>query len=397
VSGTNSPDATDPTNAVLVGHGDFGAKSSAVRAKMAERVATDLAAAFAAAEIDATVERPWSRVVVRTDQPTAAARVAATLPGVAFARPAVAVTPRLDLIRDATRRLAAASSQTAAESYAVDGDRIGPADAHDFSTRDLKVEAGRIVGEVTGSPVDLDDPDRTYRIEARETEAFVSARRFDGPGGLPVGTQGRAVVLVSGGLDSPVAMWRLLRRGVVAIPVYVDLGDYGGSDHRARALEVIERLAARAPRVDTRPRIVDGGPFVERVVETTDNTRMLSLRRAMLAAAEAVAERDDAHSIATGEALGQKSSQTGANLAATDAAVSIPVHRPLLTVDKPDIVAEAQDLGTYTDATLPVGCDRIAPSHPETSATLSDVVAAEPEELLDIAREAGRNAEIVSL
>ena len=397
MSGTNPTDATDPTNAVLVGHGDFGAKSSAVRAKMAERVAADLAAAFAAAEIDATVERPWSRVVVRTDQPTAAARVAATLPGVAFARPAVAVTPRLDLIRDATRRLAAASSQTAAESYAVDGDRIGPADAHDFSTRDLKVEAGRVVGEETGSPVDLDDPDRTYRIEARETEAFVSARRFDGPGGLPVGTQGRAVVLVSGGLDSPVAMWRLLRRGVVAIPVYVDLGDYGGSDHRARALEVIERLAARAPRADIRPRIVDGGPFVERVVETTDNTRMLSLRRAMLAAAEAVAERDDAHSIATGEALGQKSSQTGANLAATDAAVSIPVHRPLLTVDKPDIVAEAQDLGTYTDATLPVGCDRIAPSHPETNATRSDVVAAEPDGLLDIAREAGRNAEIVSL
>ncbi|RLM59895.1 tRNA 4-thiouridine(8) synthase ThiI [Halobellus sp. Atlit-31R] len=364
---------------------------------MAERVAADVAAALDADGIDASVEQPWSRTVVRTDRAPEAARIAATIPGVGFARPAVAVAPRLDAIIEAVRTLAAASSQTAAESFAVDSDRVGPASAHDFSNRDLKVEAGRVVGEATGSPVDLDDPDRTYRIEAREAEAFVSLRRFDGPGGLPVGTQGRTVVLVSGGLDSPVAMWRLLRRGVAAIPVYVDLGGFGGADHRARAIEVIDTLAARAPRVDLRPRVVDGEAFVARVVEATDDTRMLSLRRAMLAAAEAVAEREDAHSLATGEALGQKSSQTGANVAVTDAAVSLPVHRPLLTTDKADIVAEARVLGTFTDATLPVGCERIAPSHPETNATLAGVVAAEPHELLDVAREAGRAADVVSL
>jgi thiamine biosynthesis protein ThiI len=117
----------------------------------------------------------------------------------------------------------------------------------------------------------------------------------------------------------------------------------------------------------------------------------------MLAAAEAVAERDGAHSVATGEALGQKSSQTGANLAVTDAAVSLPVHRPLLTADKPMIVAEARDLGTYTDATLPTGCDRVAPAHPETNASLDAVIAAEPPDFLAIAREAGASASIRSL
>ncbi|MGQ4554808.1 THUMP domain-containing protein [Halobellus sp. GM3] len=396
MSGTNTTSSDGGEDAVLVGYGDFGTKSSAVRAKMADRVADDVAAALAAAEIDAAVERPWSRVVIRPDAPTAAARVAATLPGVSFARPAIAVEPRMDLICEAARTLAATGPHRSEETYAIDADRVGPPDAHAFSSRDLGVEAGRVVGEETGAAVDLDDPDRTYRIEARESEAFVSARRFDGPGGLPVGTQGRAAALVSGGIDSPVAVWRLLRRGCVAVPVYVDLGDYGGPDHRARAIEVIRTLQARAPRADLRPRVVDGGAFVDRIVDATRDTRMLSLRRAMLAAAEGVAEGERAHSVATGEALGQKSSQTGGNLAVTDAAVSLPVHRPLLTVDKPDIVAEARDLGTYSDATLPVGCDRIAPSHPETNATPAAVAAAEPEGLLEMAREAGRRAEVVS-
>ena len=389
----DAADPTDPTNAVLIGHGDFGTKSSGVRAKMAERVARDVEAALDADGIKATVERPWSRVVVRTDRPYVAARIAATLPGIAFARPAVAVDPRLAPIRTAVRRLAEAGPHDTSETYAVDSDRIGPAEAHDFSSRDLDVEAGRIVGEVTGASVDLDDPDRTYRIEAREREAFVSPVRFEGPGGLPVGTQGRVAVLVSGGIDSPVAMWRLLRRGCVTVPVYVDLGEYGGADHRARALEVTRTVAERAPRADLRPRVVDGGPIVERVLDATENMRMLSLRRAMLAAAEGVAETVGAHSVATGEALGQKSSQTGSNIAATDAAVSLPVHRPLFTEDKPDIVTLARELGTYTDATLPVGCDRIAPSHPETNATLDEVRAAEPDGLLEMAKQSGHDAE----
>jgi thiamine biosynthesis protein ThiI len=382
------------TDAVLLGHGDFGAKSSAVRTKMAERVASDVEAALDAAGVDGDVERRWSRIVVRTASPTAAARVAATIPGVSFARPAAAVAPELDVICDAARRLATAYDEP---TYAVDSDRIGPDDAHDFSNRDIKEKAGRVIGEQTGASVDLDEPDRTYRIEVRRGEAFVAAERFDGPGGLPVGSQGRVAVLVSGGLDSPVALWRMLRRGCEAIPVYVDLGRYGGADHRARAFEVLRTLAERAPRADLRPRVVDGEGFVEQGVEAVGETRMLSLRRAMLAAAEAVAERDGAHSVATGEALGQKSSQTGANLAVTDAAVSLPVHRPLLTADKPMIVAEARDLGTYTDATLPAGCDRVAPAHPETNASLDAVIAAEPPDFLAIAREAGASASIRSL
>ena len=397
MSPTAPQDPDDPTDAVLLGHGDFGAKSSGVRARMADRVAADIAAALDAADIGAEIEQPWSRIVLRTDRPEAAAQTTATIPGVGFARPGVVTEPRLQSVGDAARRLAAAVSHASAETYAVDSDRIGPDDAHDFSNDDLKREVGRIVAEATGAGVDLDDPNRTYRIEVREGEAFVSVRRLDGPGGLPVGSQGRVATLVSGGIDSPVAAWRLLRRGFSIVPVYVDLGDYGGADHRARAIDAVETLAARAPRADLRPRVVDGGPLVERVVAATSDTRMLSLRRVMLAAADGVAASANAHSLATGEAAGQKSSQTGANLAVTDAAASRPVHRPLLAADKADIVAEARTLGTYDGSTVPVGCERIAPPHPETNATRSAVAAAEPDDLLAAAREAGRSADVVTL
>ncbi|ELZ34483.1 thiamine biosynthesis protein [Halogeometricum pallidum JCM 14848] len=385
-------------DAVLVGFGEFGAKSSEVRAKMAGRLAASVRDLLRGRGFEGDVERRWSRMVVRAPDAEGAHAVAeavATLPGVSFARPVLAVGATRKEVYEALEALAA--DHPDGEEFAVDTDRVGPADRHEFSGRDLNVEGGRLIEELTGATVELDDPDRTYRIEVRGDEAFVSVVRFDGPGGLPLGTQGRVAVLVSGGIDSPVAAWRLMRRGCVPIPVYVDIGDYGGADHRARAFEVVRTLAARAPGEDLRPRVVDGAAVVDRLVAAVDDTRMLSLRRAMLVMAEAVARRDGAHSIATGESLGQKSSQTGPNLAVTDAAATLPVHRPLSTTDKSDIVEEARRLGTYDDSTLPVGCERVAPSHPETNASLESVVAAEPDGVLDAAREAGREASVEPL
>lgn len=382
-------------DAVLVGFGEFGTKSSEVRAKMADRLAGSVRSLLETRGIAGEVDRRWSRLVVRTPRPEAVAEAVATLPGVAFARPVLVVEATRDDVFDALRTLA--RDHGPEESFAVDGTRVGPADRHAFSGRDLNVEGGRLVEELTGAPVELDDPDRTYRIEVRGDDAFVSTVRFEGPNGLPLGTQGRVAVLVSGGIDSPVAAWRLMRRGCVPVPVYVDLGDYGGADHRARAFEVIRTLAERAPGEDVRPRVVDGSAVVDRLVADVGDTRMLSLRRAMLVMAEAVARRDGAHAVATGESLGQKSSQTGANIAATDAAATIPVHRPLLTADKSDIVAEARRIGTYDDSTLPAGCERVAPAHPETNASLDAVVDHEPDELLAMARDAGESASVADL
>ncbi|MFB6280917.1 MAG: tRNA sulfurtransferase [Haloferacaceae archaeon] len=390
---TDTPRGAAP-EVVLAAYGEIGVKSSRVRGRMERRLRDNLAAVLDDRGIDAAVERRWSRLVVETPDPDAAAAAAADVPGVVWARPAAVVPPTLDAVARTTAALAERVEPT---TFAVRANRAGPPERHPFSAREVERRAGAAVEAATDATVDLDDPGTTIRVDVRERDAFVSPREVRGPGGLPVGTQGRAVALVSGGIDSPVAAWETMRRGCAVVPTYVDLGDYGGADHRARAIRTIRRLARYAPNEDLRPRVVEAGDIAADLVESVDDTRMLSLRRAMLAAGAALAERTGADAVVTGESIGQKSSQTGPNLAVTDAAVDLPVHRPLLTRDKEEVVAAARDLGTFEDATVAAGCQRVAPTAPETRASLDAVAAAEPGDLLDRARAAGRDARVIEV
>ncbi|GAB6862721.1 tRNA 4-thiouridine(8) synthase ThiI [Haloplanus litoreus] len=366
---------------VLVSFGELGTKSSEVRGKMTRRLRDNVAALLDARDVDATVERTWARLVVHTADPERAARVAADAMGVVWARPSTSCPATVDAVTDALAALARDTPPV--DTYAVRARRVGDADAHDFTSRDLEREGGGVVGSVTDAAVDLDDPDRTYHVEVRGDCAHVAAESVAGPGGLPLGSQAPLVALVSGGHDSPVAAYEAMRRGSPVVPVYVRLGVYGGPDHEARAAATVDRLARYAPNFDCRLRVVPGGDVAERLVAEVADTRMLSWRRALLRIGEVVADREGAAGVVTGEAIGQKSSQTAANLAATDAAVDCPVHRPLLTRDKGDIVERARAIGTYENSSIPVGCERLDPDTPATGATPDAVVAAEPDDLLD--------------
>lgn len=375
----------------VVRFGELGIKSGKVRGQMLDRLAENVRAILDDRQIAGRIERRWSRLLIwppgteqteddATSSLDEAARAAADTFGVVSTRPALTVAPDRDSLEAAA--VALAQSHPTAATFAVRATRVGSANTHPFSSQEMEREVGAAVDETTDAAVDLDDPDRTYRLEIREDEAFVSVAEYDGPGGLPVGTQGTTVLLFSGGLDSPVAAWELFKRGLEVLPVYLDLGAYGGADHLARATETARVVAHSAPHVDARLRIVPAGNLVEDLVAATEPTRMLSLRRAMFRIAESVADDVGAHSLATGEVVGQKSSQTGPNIRVTDAAAGRPVYRPLLTRDKPDIVEQARDIGTFVDATMNVGCERVAPEYPETNARVSQVEDAEPTDLL---------------
>jgi thiamine biosynthesis protein ThiI len=187
-----------------------------------------------------------------------------------------------------------------------------------------------------------------------------------------------------------------MKRGAPVYPVYVDLGTYGGSDHLARAEGTVDTLGRYAPTLDLALGVAAGGPGVERLVEEMGDLRMLGLRRFMLRIAEHVAADVDAVGIVTGEAIGQKSSQTTANLQATSAVTDLPVVRPLATRDKTEITALARQIGTFEDATISAGCNRVAPSFPETNASPEAVAAAEPDEIAELAREAAAALEFDS-
>jgi len=386
------PDA----DVVLVRHGDVGVKSPAVQTRMEARLAENLRAQLDDGGIGSRVEREYGRLLVHTDEVEAATRAATRTFGVVSASPAAVVPARLDAIREALA--AAAREHYDGGTFGVDARRVGK---HPFGSHDVGREGGdavwRAVEDDFQPAVDLDDPDLTLSVEVRDDRAFVFLETRDGPGGLPLGTQSPLVALISGGIDSPVAAWLAMKRGAPVVPVYVELGEFGGPDHEARAVETVRDLAAWAPNFDLDVRRVAAGDALSRLADAVTHTRMLSFRRFIYRVAERVARDEGAVGIVTGEAIGQKSSQTTANMAAVAGATDLPVHRPLLARDKQEIVERARDLGTYRDATMDVGCDRLAPEKPATAASPEDVVAAEPDDLLEWADAAADARVIVPL
>jgi len=382
---------------VLVRHGDVNTKSNRVKRYMEGLLAENLEAVLADRSISGEVERRWNRPLIHTseDAVEAATAAAADTFGVVSASPALTVSIEKAQILEALE-------ETAREHYdggtfAVDARRSDKTLPYD--SEELAREAGTAIWETVADEfepeVDLDDPDLTFGVEVREDVAFVYLEHVDGPGGLPLGSQEPVIALVSGGIDSPVAAYEMMKRGSPVIPAYVDLGDYGGIDHEARALETVRILSEYAPNFDMQVYKIPGGETVDLLVGGMEQGRMLSLRRFFYRAAETLAERVNADGIVTGEAAGQKSSQTVRNLGVTSRATRLPIHRPLLTRDKQYIVAQAREIGTYTDSTMDAGCNRVTPDQVETNARLEPLLAAEPNDLLERAEEAAKNAILV--
>ena len=379
---------------VLVRYGDVSTKSSRVRGQMEERLVRNLRALLAARDVDARVDRHPTRPRIRapTDQLRRAAETAADAFGVVSASPALSVPADPEAVVDALARTAEAGYDGG--TFAVNARRAD--EEFPVTSERLQEVGGQAIWDAVAGEfepaVDLDDPDVTFEVEVREEEAFVFSETLSGPGGLPLGSQQPVVALVSGGIDSPVAAYELMRKGAPVYPVYVGLGSYGGPDHRARAVETVRTLHSYAPNFANPLRVVPGGDTVAAVADGVETGRMLVFRRFCLLVAEQVATEVDARGITTGEAVGQKSSQTLQNLSVTGPVTDLPVFRPLLNRDKNDIAERARAIGTFDDSTVPAGCNRFAPERAETSGDLDRVREVEPDDLPARARAAVADA-----
>jgi tRNA uracil 4-sulfurtransferase len=244
------------------------------------------------------------------------------------------------------------------------------------------MEIDRIVGaEVAaalGLKVDLEQPELTITIEILPDSAYMAIGKDPGAGGLPVGISGRATVLLSGGIDSPVAAYRMMRRGLHVDFVHFHSHPLVSAASREKALE----LAAHLTRYEARATLALV-PFAqiqrEIVARTQRPLRVVLYRRFMLRIASEIARRSGSSALITGESLGQVASQTLENMTVIEKAAALPVLRPLLAMDKNEIVVEARRLGTFETSILPDQdcCSLFVPAHPETHARLAEVVAAE--------------------
>jgi len=226
--------------------------------------------------------------------------------------------------------------------------------------------------------VDLEQPELTVHVEVLPREIYYSIQREPGPGGLPVGVSGRVMALLSGGIDSPVAASRLLKRGCLVSFAHFHSVPFLDGASRDKAVE-LARLLARSQGI-SRLFLVPFGEIQREVVAAAPSPlRIVLYRRLMGRIAERLALRERAQALVTGESLGQVASQTLDNLAVIEEAVGLPILRPLIGSDKEEIVQQARRLGSYEISIRPDQdcCRFFVPRHPATCSSLEEVRDAE--------------------
>ncbi|MEV5409156.1 tRNA uracil 4-sulfurtransferase ThiI [Thermopolyspora sp. NPDC052614] len=233
---------------------------------------------------------------------------------------------------------------------------------------------GGAISDTYGLPVNLSRPDLTVHIEVDRDEVFVFTDGLPGQGGLPVGASGRALVLMSGGIDSPVAAHRMMRRGLRVDFLHFSGIPFTTSESIYKAYALVRRLDRFQGR--SRLWVVPFGKAQQSLKASgADRLQVVAQRRLMLKTAEEVAHRLHAAALITGDSLGQVSSQTLANITALDDAVDLPILRPLIGMDKTEIMAEARRIGTLEISELPDEdcCTLLAPRRAETRAKIQDL------------------------
>jgi len=355
---------------VMVRYGELALKSERVRRRFEQRLVNNIELALRGISHDIMKER--GRIFVDTNSTTAAARLV-KVPGIVSVSHATRTKATIAAIRRAAVAVAR-RNVNAGESFAIRANRVGE---HPFSSQEInEVIGSAVLKAVPKSKVNLSNPDHTVFIEARGGDAYVFTEKMLGVGGLPVATQGNVVTLLSGGIDSPVATYLMMKRGCVIFPIFFDNQPYTDNRARVRVISVFKKLMEYYPKLEMR--VVPFGQILRSFVEQAPRELTCVLcKRAMLKVAEQIAGKVRAEAIVTGESLGQVASQTLTNLRIIDQASNLPVLRPLIGMDKVEIERMARAIGTFEISTKPAaGCSAV-PRYPETYAKLEKVLEAE--------------------
>lgn len=314
-------------------------KGQHARQHFAHQLQANVAEALSRRGIDHQLTGTFGRLFLQTNEPDRALQALPTVFGLAsFSQVEATTDATLEaIVRAGAERF---TERVRGKTFAVRARRHGQ---HPFRSPDVE----RTLGAALCGPgrVDLESPEVTVFVEVVGTRAYLSSDKRQGANGLPAGVQGKAVALISGGFDSAVAAWRVLKRGASMDYVFCNLA---GRANERLVLQVVKKLGDTWA-LGQRPylHVIDFNPVVRELRARVKRTYwQVVLKRLMLRSAEAVCLRTGADAIVTGESLAQVSSQTMPNLRAIDACINLPVLRPLVGCDKVDIIAEARRLGT---------------------------------------------------
>ncbi len=359
--------------------GEIGVKSEWTRKTYERQLTRNIKHALKNANLNPdAVVRARGRIYVRTPQAPEAAQVLTRVFGISSISPAKQTTAEL---ADITT-LALEMAQTAVpqdSTFAVRCHRVG---IHPYTSQDVCRLLGEKILDTFQSrnlKVNLTHPQATITVEVRDKEAYVYGENLQGVGGFPLGTQAKAVCLLSGGIDSPVACWLTMKRGSPQIPLYIDNAPYTDEIAQQKAIETARKLKEWSAGYMKKMYLVPNGENMKMVQQKTPpRFTCLLCKRLMYRIAERIAENEGALGIVTGEAIGEQASQTMHNLRAIDeAATTFPIHRPLLGFDKLETEVIARKIGTFEISIKKTqGCTAV-PSSPATQAKLEAVKEAE--------------------
>jgi tRNA uracil 4-sulfurtransferase len=329
------------------------------------------------------IQRFSGRLVIGLDENSPAEEIARRL-AMVYGIANLAVTREVNAEMESIKAgLAELASTASFKSFKIDA-RRGTKD-FPLNSQQLNQQLGSYLQDLSATAVRMENPDATFFVEIVGNRAFLYLHKIPGAGGLPTGTGGKALCLLSGGIDSPVAAFRMMRRGCRVAFIHFHSFPHTtleSQDKVRRLVQILSRyqLESRlylAPFAELQREIVAYAPPPLRVV---------LYRRFMLRIAEAIAEKEKAGALVTGDSLGQVASQTMENIRTISAVVALPVFRPLIGSDKEEIIHTARTIGTYETSIQADQdcCSLFIPPHPETKSSLKQAEKAEAN--LDITR-----------
>jgi len=321
------------------------------------------------------------RMLIVGDEPERIAAVVSRVFGVVDVSVCTRTSNKLDDLCSAAID-AAQGNLKAGMSFAIRAKRQG---VSGFSSQQMgEVIGGAVEGSISGAKVDLSHPDYEIFIEARDFGGFVYDRRIAAPGGLPLGTQGRVCVLLSSGIDSPVASWLAMKRGCEVTHLHMDAGRWAGPDVKEAAVENHRRLSLWCRGFALPMLVFDSEPLYDAMEEhrIPPRNRCVICKRFMIRAGSVIVPTQHALALVTGDSLGQVASQTLANVVVISDVATVPVLRPLVTYDKQETIDIARRIGTFEAHPKDLAC-RAVPRMPTTAAALEEIRSFE--EKMDIA------------
>lgn len=355
---------------IIARYGEIGLKSPKIRSRFERKLVKNIKATF-----ECEVERNQGRIYIFPQDFDEGIEKLNRVFGVVSYSPATSTDSTYEGIDETltayTEELISEGILDEDTKFAIKCRRVGN---HDYTSQEMAAHCGGVVRSVVLAPVDLTNPDLTIFVEIRENKAFIYHEKIRGPGGLPLGTQGRVVVLLSSGIDSPVAAYLMMKRGCEVVALHCNNDPFSGPKVTELFNQLVDQLNIYAKGNPIRKRVIDYGEYLQAAKDNAPEKMTCVLcKSGMYHIAEKLAQKLGADAIVDGSSVGQVASQTLSNILATRYGVDMPILSPLIGLDKEEITAIAKEIGTFEISKIDDGGCSAVPKYPETRADLNRV------------------------